>query len=63
MTSERDYDAEMALPAGKTCADCKHTKRCVGFGFTEPERAACDFHPNRFAPREGSVHQMGVAAE
>ena len=62
MTTERDYDSEMALPAGKTCADCKHIKRCLGFGFTEPQRKSCDFHPNRFAPREGSDYQMEVAS-
>lgn len=45
-----DYDAEMKLPAGKTCGDCHHIKRCRAFGFTSSEaNTSCDFHPNRFA--------------
>lgn len=49
MTAEPDYDAEMRLPDGKTCADCHHIARCTGFGFTSPKRTSCDFWPNRFA--------------
>lgn len=46
---ERDYDAEMKLPPGKTCGDCRHVKRCRAFGFTSSEsNTNCDFHPNRF---------------
>lgn len=45
---EPDYHAEMRLPPGVSCADCKHVKRCSGFGFTSPVRTSCDFWPNRF---------------
>lgn len=39
---------EMKLPAGKTCDNCVHIKRCLAFGFTELGRTSCDFHPNKF---------------
>ena len=28
MTPEPNYQAEMRLPEGKTCADCRHFPRC-----------------------------------
>lgn len=38
---------EMKLPAGKTCSDCVHLRRCVRvLGCTTPERTSCDFYPN-----------------
>lgn len=52
--TEVNYEAEMTLPTGKTCADCKHIKRCEGFGFTEPNRTSCDFHPSRFSPSQAA---------
>jgi hypothetical protein len=48
--SEPDYAADMALPEGKTCADCVHIRRCAGMGFSKPERTSCDFWPNKFHP-------------
>lgn len=46
---EPDYEAEMKLPPGKTCGDCRHVLRCLAFGYTSSEaRTGCDFHPNRF---------------
>lgn len=47
---EPDYDAEMRLPDGKTCDDCKHAKRCFAFGYSQSGRTNCDFWPSRFAP-------------
>jgi hypothetical protein len=47
--SEPNYDAEMKLPEGKTCGDCKHIKRCKAFGYAQPDRRDCDFYPSRFA--------------
>jgi len=48
--TESEYEQSMKLPAGKTCADCVHIKRCTAFGFTDsPENVWCDFFPNRFA--------------
>ena len=49
---ERDYDAEMRLPDGKSCADCRHVSRCVGLGCTNAENTACDFYPSRFVALE-----------
>jgi hypothetical protein len=41
-------DTCMHLPAGKTCGDCVHLRRCVAFGFTDSETAdSCDFFPRR----------------
>lgn len=48
MAAEPDYPAEMALPEGKSCADCKHIRRCVAFGYSAPENTSCDFYPRRF---------------
>lgn len=47
-TKERDYDAEMRLPTGKTCDDCGHAKRCFAFGFSKSGNTSCDFHPPRW---------------
>lgn len=47
---ERDYEAEMKLPEGKTCGDCRHIARCLGLGCTWQARTSCDFHPSRFIP-------------
>lgn len=38
----------MALPAGKTCADCVHVERCVTMFGIKPESAICDFYPRRY---------------
>jgi hypothetical protein len=47
--TERDFDAEMKLPAGSTCADCCNVSRCVDvLGCTKPGNTSCDFHPSRF---------------
>jgi hypothetical protein len=48
--AEPDYGAEMALPEGKSCDDCKHASRCFAFGFSQAGRASCDFWPSRFRP-------------
>jgi len=53
--SEPNYDAEMELPEGKTCADCRHIKRCAAFGYSKPESTSCDFWPRRYAERTGDA--------
>ena len=40
----------MDLPAGQTCAGCKHFRRCVMLFGCEPERRTCDWFPRRFLP-------------
>jgi len=41
----------MALPAGKTCGDCVHEKRCCSmFGHT-PTDTYCDWFPRLFHER------------
>jgi hypothetical protein len=45
---EPDYYADMRLPEGITCDDCRHAKRCFGMGFSEAGRTSCDFWPSRF---------------
>jgi hypothetical protein len=39
----------MRLPAGQSCGDCAHLKRCMTLGFTSsPASTTCDFFPRRF---------------
>ena len=46
---EPDYRAEMKLPVGKTCADCRHGPRCDSlFGARRHGFTTCDFWPSRF---------------
>lgn len=54
---EPDYDAEMALPQGTTCDDCRHARRCFGFGFSKTGRKSCDFWPSRFSRAHGERAQ------
>lgn len=51
LRGEPNYDAEMRLPEGKTCADCKHGPLCDGL-FAAVRRAftSCDFWPSRYIP-------------
>lgn len=45
----------MDLPAGKTCADCTHCRRCtVMFGHI-PADESCDWSPSRFTQRRVDV--------
>lgn len=49
--AEPNYDAEMKLPKGKTCADCEHGPRCDGlFGAVRRGFTSCDFWPSRYRP-------------
>lgn len=49
MSTEPDYAAEMKLPEGRTCDDCRHSRRCFAFGFAKRGNTSCDFWPNLFA--------------
>lgn len=41
---------KMRLPAGNTCGNCHHIRRCKTiFGHTETD-AYCDWSPSRFIP-------------
>jgi len=43
--------ASMALPEGKTCADCVHFKRtCVWLISYTGRETSCDWYPIRFVP-------------
>lgn len=49
--AEPNYAAERKLPAGTTCADCRHGQRCDGlFGAIRHSFTSCDFWPSRFDP-------------
>ncbi|HTK34589.1 MAG TPA: hypothetical protein VL358_04775 [Caulobacteraceae bacterium] len=49
--AEPNYDAEMRLPPGKTCADCVHGPRCEAlFAAVRRKQASCDWWPSRFRP-------------
>lgn len=45
---EPDYQAEMQLPAGKTCGDCVHCSRCCAMFGHVPEDTYCDWWPSRY---------------
>jgi hypothetical protein len=47
---EIDYDAAMRLPAGKTCGDCAHCRKCCAMFGHVPTDTSCDFYPSRFRP-------------
>jgi len=38
----------MDLPAGKTCGDCAHIRRCEAIFGHIPEDEQCDFFPIRY---------------
>jgi len=43
----------MALPQGKTCADCHHARFCASFlgDSFKPSSDQCDWYPIRFLPK------------
>lgn len=48
---------KMALPAGNTCGDCAHIRRCtLIYGHTAQDKT-CDWSPSRFiaASKEGAA--------
>lgn len=45
----RPDQPEMNLPAGYTCAECKHHPRCVALFGCAPTNTHCDWSPSRFA--------------
>lgn len=46
-----EFDREMNLPEGKTCADCIHCDRCCAMFGHIPQDEVCDWHPSRFHER------------
>lgn len=50
---EPNYDEEMKLPEGKTCADCYAVRFCVGIGCTVATATKCDYWPRRFREPAG----------
>lgn len=52
-------DTCMQLPAGKTCGDCVHVKRCVAIFGHKPADTYCDFFPRRFLPLADAVVGKG----
>lgn len=49
--SARSDARDMNLPAGMTCADCFHCKRCCAIFGHIPEDEVCDWSPSRFIYR------------
>ncbi|MNO64674.1 hypothetical protein D3C76_554090 [compost metagenome] len=41
-------DDGMNLPAGKTCKDCVHCRRCTLMFGHIPADEVCDWYPSRF---------------
>lgn len=57
--TELNYNPEdsdkMLLPAGKSCGDCSHIRRCKAiFGHTETD-TYCDWSPSRFVVDSSSI--------
>jgi len=44
----RRQGVDMDLPAGKTCGDCVHSKRCTMMFGHIPADEYCDWSPSRF---------------
>ena len=52
---------KMQLPAGKTCGDCAHIRRCKAiFGHTEIDKY-CDWSPSRADFSQPSEQEGGAA--
>ena len=51
---EPNYDAEMKLPEGKACDDCRHCDRCFALGFSKAGNRSCDFWPSRFRAKQST---------
>ncbi|MEX0497688.1 hypothetical protein AB3X34_04525 [Raoultella terrigena] len=46
---------KMKLPAGNTCGNCRHLRRCKAmFGHTETD-TYCDWSPSRFVVESASI--------
>lgn len=48
----RAVDDGMNLPAGKTCGDCVHARRCELIFGRIPADEVCDWLPSRFQARQ-----------
>ena len=51
---------EMDLPAGNTCADCVHCRRCTLMFGHIPADEVCDWSPSRFraTPQPAEAQQQ-----
>lgn len=50
--TEPNYSAEMKLPPGKTCADCRSGETCDKlFGAVRRRFTTCDYWPSRFVAK------------
>jgi hypothetical protein len=49
-TSGDKESLAMNLPAGKTCADCVHCRRCCAMFGHIPQDQVCDWYPSKFQP-------------
>ena len=43
-----DCDADMKLPAGRTCSDCAFFQKCKAFIGIAGTETICDWAPSRF---------------
>lgn len=65
MADGPDYDSEMCLPPGKTCADCTSSMRCRALLSRTLTETSCDWHPSRFRERKiiGSTATLAAGPE
>ena len=52
-------ELSMQLPAGKTCGDCVHLRRCKMLFGCKPENVVCDFAPSRFTLSALVIGEIG----
>lgn len=48
----------MNLPAGKTCADCAHCRRCCSIYGHIPADEVCDWYPSRFVQAQAPAPRL-----
>lgn len=59
-----NYNADMRLPEGRTCADCVNGTTCDAlFGAVRRKFTSCDFWPSRFRPALSSATSKEGAGE
>jgi hypothetical protein len=62
MTRASHSEPEMHLPAGKTCADCRHFERCSAIHGHIAADEVCDWWPVRFVQRPVVVKPLTSAS-
>jgi hypothetical protein len=60
------HSDDMALPEGKSCADCQSFTRCVAFigaRHINDQQHRCDWAPSRFHPMTRAPERPGAQSD